>query len=187
VLPPDAKIGYPEFERDEKEKIFTIMEKSGSDAGENCVAALEKKVNEMEALVEGLTQELLDLKAINMEISKHTEECSLQELKCMQMAVQGTQVPPGAVAVGGTAPQGSMVMVRSGARDEDAEPQPPAETAMDMIMQTDGTMKLEPRRGNKNCIVASVGYGTSANYGKNKKGISVKPRQSKLICAVEKN
>jgi len=52
---------------------------------------------------------------------------------------------------------------------------------MDMIMQTDGTMKLEPRRGEKDYIVASAGY------GRNKKGISVKPKQSDLIYAVEED
>ncbi len=76
-----------------------MMESSGSGAGEDRVAALEKKVNEMEALVKGLTQELLDLKSIAMKMSKQTEERSRQELKRVQPIVQGSQVP-GAVAGG---------------------------------------------------------------------------------------
>jgi hypothetical protein len=40
-------------------------------------------------------------------------------------------------------------------------------------------MKLEPRRGDKDYIVASAGY------GRNKKGISVKAKQSDLIYAAE--
>ena len=125
-----------------------MMESSGSGAGEDRVAALEKKVNEMEALVKGLTQELLDLKSIAMKMSKQTEERSRQELKRVQPIVQGSQVP-GAVA-GGAAPQacGSTVVIRKGSRAADAEPEAPAEPAMDMIMQTDGTMKLRtPARG----------------------------------------
>ncbi len=48
-----------------------------------------------------------------------------------------------------------------------------------MIMQSDGTMKLEHRRGDKNYIVASAGY------GRKKKGTSVKQKQSDLIYATE--
>jgi len=180
MVQPDAKIRYLEFELAEKEKLVKMMESSGSGAGEDRVAALEKKVNEMEALVKGLTQELLDLKSIAMKMSKQTEERSRQELKRVQPIVQGSQVP-GAVA-GSGAPQsgGSTVVIRKGSRAADAEPEAPAEPAMDMIMQTDGTMKLEPRRGEKDYIVASAGY------GRNKKGISVKqPKQSDLIYAAE--
>jgi len=182
MVQPDAKIRYLEFELDEKERMIKMMESSGSGAGEDRVAALEKKVNEMEALVKGLTQELLDLKSIAMKMSKQTEERSRQELKRMQPIVQGSQVP-GSVA-GSAAPQqgGSTVVIRKGSRAADAEPGAPAEPAMDMIMQTDGTMKLEPRRGEKDYIVASAGY------GRNKKGISVKqPKQSDLIYAVEED
>ena len=79
-----------------------------------------------------------------MKMSKQTEERSRQELKRMQPIVQGSQVSGSAAA-----PQqgGSTVVIRKGARVE-AEPQAPAEPAMDMIMQTDGTMKLRaPARG----------------------------------------
>jgi len=184
MVRPEAKIRYLEFELEEKERLIKMMDNSGSGAGEDRVAALEKKVNEMEALVKGLTQELLDLKSIAMKMSKQTEERSRQELKRMQPIVQGSQVP-GAVA--GTAPEsvpqagGSTVVIRRGSRAAEAEPAAPAEPAMDMIMQPDGTMKLEPRRGDKDYIVASAGY------GRNKKGVSAKPKQSDLIYAVEED
>jgi len=84
MVRPEAKIRYLEFELDEKERLIRMMENAGSGAGEDRVAALEKKVNEMEALVKGLTQELLDLKSIAMKMSKMTEERSRQELKRMQ-------------------------------------------------------------------------------------------------------
>ena len=157
-----------------------MMESSGSSVGEDRVAALEKKVNEMEALVKGLTQELLDLKSIAMKMSKQTEERSRQELKRVQPIVQGSQVP-GACRCAAPQQGGSTVVIRKGARPADAEPQAPAEPAMDMIMQTDGTMKLEPRRGEKDYIIASAGY------GRNKKGASIKPKQSDLIYAVEED
>ncbi|MFZ1128355.1 hypothetical protein [Methanoregula sp.] len=160
------------------------MENSGSDAGGNRVAALEKKVNGVEALVREFTQELLDLKAITTEMSRQTEECSLQELTCMQRT--GAHVP-GAVAAGGTAPQPQdsiTVSAGSGIRAGDTGPRTRDEPLMDMIMQTDGTMKPEIRRGSRNCIVAPVGYGTSGG-GRNKKGIPVRPGQSRLTCAFE--
>ncbi|MEN6442577.1 MAG: hypothetical protein WC391_04725 [Methanoregula sp.] len=171
---PDAKIRYLEFELNEKEKLVTMMESSGSGAaGEDRVAALENKVRDMEALVKGLTQELLDLKSIAMKMSKQTEERSRQELKRMQPVVQG--VTPG-IESG----SGSTVIMRKGSRQaEPAAPAAPVPPAMDMIMQPDGTMKMEERRGDKNYIVASAGY------GRNKKGISVKAKQSDLIYAAE--
>ena len=181
MVRPEAKIRYLEFELEEQERLSKMMENSGSGAGEDRVAALEKKVNEMEALVKGLTQELLDLKSIAMKMSKQTEERSRLDLKRMQPIVQGSQVP-GAVAgnAPAAAPQTSgTVVIRRGSRE--AEPAAPVEPAMDMIMQPDGTMKLEPRRGDKDYIVASAGY------GRNKKGVSAKPKQSDLIYAVEED
>ncbi|ABS56700.1 conserved hypothetical protein [Methanoregula boonei 6A8] len=180
MVQSDAKIRYLEFELDEKEQMIKMMESSGSGAGEDRVAALEKKVNEMEALVKGLTQELLDLKSIAMKMSKQTEERSRQELKRVQPIVQGAPAASPTGGVGAPQAAGSTVVFRKGAR-QDAEPAAPAEPAMDMIMQPDGTMKLEPRRGDKNYIVASAGY------GRNKKGVSAKPKQSDLIYAVEED
>jgi len=163
----DAKIKYLEHELDQQEKLITMMESSG--ASEDRIAALEKKVRDMEALVKGLTQELLDLKSIAMKMSKQTEERSRQELKRAPI-VQGAQpaAPPAPSASGST-------VIRPKGRSE--APAAPAEPVMDMIMQQDGTMKLEPRRGDKDYIVASAGY------GKNKKGISKK--QGELIYAAE--
>jgi len=145
-------------------------------ATEDRLAALERKVREMEALVKGLTQELLDLKSVAMKMSKQTEERSRQELKRGPI-VQGAQ-PPAAAPAGTASPAGSStVVMRKGARSD--VPAAPAEPTMDMIMQPDGTMKMEERRGDKNYIVASAGY------GRNKKGTSVKAKQSDLIYAAE--
>ena len=160
-----------------EERLITMLESSGG--SEDRIAALEKKVREMEALVKGLTQELLDLKSIAMKLSKQTEERSRQELRRGPI-VQGAQ--PGSPA----APSGRPVRKREhGDPSQECTPArgpaEPAEPAMDMIMQSDGTMKLEPRRGDKNYIVASAGY------GRNKKGTSVKAKQSDLIYAAEED
>ena len=153
-----------------------MMEISGTGAAtEERIVAIEKKMRDLEALVKGLTQELLDLKSVAMKMSKQTEERSRAELKRAQPGIQGTQQQP--VTAAGSS---STVVMRKGAKPSDTPAAPP-EPAMDMIMQTDGTMKLEPRRGNKEYIVASAGY------GRNKKGTSVKGKQSDLIYAAEEN
>jgi len=144
---------------------------TGGAAGDDRIAALERKVREQEALVKGITEELLDLKSIVMKLSKASEERSRQELKRVQPMAQGAQQP---AAPGGGPPGSTVVMRPKSARQAEAKPEEPA---MDMIMQPDGTMKLEQRRGDKNYIVASAGYGR-------KKG-GVQKKQSDLIYAAD--
>ena len=72
----------------------------------------------MEALVKGLTQELLDLKSIAMKMSKQTEERSRQELKrgpiVQGLLVQGSN-PVAAPSVVASS-SGSTVILPKGAR-----------------------------------------------------------------------
>jgi hypothetical protein len=153
-----------------------MLEISGSGAAsEDRIAALEKKMKEMEALVKGLTQELLDIKSLAMKMSKQSEERSRQELRKTSPVVQTTTAQAAAPPAPGPAGS-STVVVRKGAKGD--VPAKPEEPAMDMIMQSDGTMKLEPRRGDKDFIVASAGYGR-------KKGASGKTKQSEVIYAAE--
>jgi hypothetical protein len=147
---------------------------AGGAAGDDRVAALERKIREQEALLKGITEELLDMKSIVMKLSKASEERSRQELKRIQPIVQGAQQQaPGAAA----APGGSTVVMRPKSARQ-GEPAKPEEPSMDMIMQTDGTMKLEARRGDKNYIVASAGYGR-------KKGKDTAKKAGDLIYAVD--
>lgn len=129
---------------------------------EERVAALERKMKEMEALVKGLTEELLDLKSIAMRLNKFSEE-RRQELKMMK---------PTAQAETGS---GTVVMQKKGTTPVAA----PAveEKRMDMIMQPDGTMKMEERRGDNHYIVASAGFASK------KTGSSSAPKKSSLIVA----
>ena len=155
-----------------------MMETSLSAATEDRIAALEKKVREMEALVKGLTQELLDLKSVAMKMTKQSEERSRQELK-KGTIVAGTSSQQTAQSAA-PAGSGSTIIRPKGARQQTEAPPAPVEPAMDMIMQPDGTMKLEPRRGDKSYIVASAGYGK-------KKGAAGKAKQSDLIYATEES
>ncbi len=176
----DAKIKFLEQELDEQEKLITMMENPVTAAAtEERIAVLERKAREMEALVKGLTEELLDLKSVAMKLSKQSDERSRQELRRGPI-VQGAQAqqPQAASPSMPSSSGSSTVVMRKGDR-QPAAPTAPEEPAMDLIMQSDGTMKLEPRRGDKNYIVASAGY------GRNKKGTSVKEKQSDLIYAAE--
>ncbi|MCX6691668.1 MAG: hypothetical protein NTW33_06345 [Methanoregula sp.] len=146
---------------------------AGGTAGDDRIAALERKNKEQEALLKGITEELLDMKSIVMKLAKASEERSRQELKRVQPIVQGAQQP---VPGGGAPAGGSTVVMRP--KSARQEPAAPVEQSMDMIMQTDGTMKLEPRRGEKNYIVASAGYGR-------KKGKEPAKKQGDLIYAVD--
>jgi hypothetical protein len=156
-----------------------MLEISGTGAAtEERIVAIEKKMRDIEALVKGLTQELLDLKSLAMKMSKQTEERSRQELKRGPAIITDSQTQSATTS----AAQGpsSTVVVRKGTRPSDTPPAPP-EPAMDMIMQSDGTMKMEPRRGDKNYIVASAGY------ARNKKGTSAKLKPGDVIVAAEED
>ena len=112
---------------------------------EERVVALERKMKEMEALVKGLTEELLDLKSIAMRLNKFSEE-RRQELKMMKPTIQAESA------------SGTVVMQKKGTAPERASASLPEEKLMDMIMQPDGTMKMEERRGDNHYIVASAGF-----------------------------
>src|SRR5512136_3216868 len=96
-----------------------MLEISGTGAAtEERIVAIEKKLRDMEALVKGLTQELLDLKSIAMKMSKQTEERSRLDAKRVQVAAQDAQSQPATMsAVQGSS---STVVMRKGARPSDA-------------------------------------------------------------------
>ena len=122
------------------------------------VNELEKKVREMEALIKGLTNELLDLKAVVERMNSRMEE---------KRPVM-------------TRPQGRVAVSTKGQPGEGA---PADEGELARIMQPDGTMK-EERRKDSDYIIASA---KTAQALKNKgKGEQSKGKgSSALIYAVE--
>jgi hypothetical protein len=159
------------------------METSGMDISEDRIMALEQKVPEMEALVKGLMAELLDVKALVTSMFKEAEERSRQELK-REPVVQGTSAYEQAdhpaspfVAVSSN----DNTVIRPRVAYPSGVPVAMEEPKMVMIMQTDGTMKLEPRYGEAKHIDSTGGY------GRNKKDVSVKSKQNPLIYAAEKD
>jgi hypothetical protein len=145
------------------------MDISGTSVPEERIAALEKKVRDMDALVKGLLEELLDFRAVAMAMTRQSEERDRLELK-QGPVVLGTISPSGA-----DTPEGVTVI-----RPREAhQPAAPAEPTMVRIMQTDGTMKMEARYGETGMISSTGGY------GRNKKGASAKTPQAPLIYAAD--
>jgi hypothetical protein len=176
----DANLTVRRIEPDRQEKLITIMEISGTGVSEDRIAALEKRLREMEALVSGLIDELLDFKAVAKTMSRQNEERSRLELK-QGPAVRGTGSPVPAESSPSPAVAAaacSTVIRPRGTRQPDV-PDAPAEPAMARIMQSDGTMKMELRCGDKHPIDSSTGY------GRNRKGTSFMGSQAPLIYAAD--
>jgi hypothetical protein len=127
------------------------MEISTTGETEERIAVLEKRVRDMEALVKGLTDELLDLKTVARALSRQGGERSRQELT-KGTVVRGTTPPlqtdPSASPPDAVPADDRTVIRLKGASQQDV-PDVPAETGMVRIMQSDGTMKMEKRHGNK--------------------------------------
>ncbi|MDD1678216.1 MAG: hypothetical protein LUO93_03405 [Methanomicrobiales archaeon] len=117
------------------------------------IGELEAKLRELEALTRGLTDEMLDLKSIVMKLNARTEE-RRPVATVRPTVVSSKKENPG------TAPAEAT----EGA-------------SLEMIMQTDGTLKPE-RRATSDYIVASGRYGL-------KKGKEVKEGGAPLIYATE--
>jgi hypothetical protein len=148
---PGATIILPGNEPGLWENLIMSMEISTTGAEEERIAALETRVRYMDALVKGLVAEMLDLKTVAMAFSRQDGERSRKELK-QGTVVRGT-VSPELAGPSTTPPvdapaDGTTVIRPKGAPRQDV-PAAPAEPAMVRIMQSDGTMKLEPRFGNK--------------------------------------
>ena len=155
-----AKITFLRHQLDQQEKLIKIMEKSKTGVSEDRIATLEHKVRDMEALVRGLIQELLDLKSIARMMSREAGERSHQEPEPGPIVQDSASA---ALSDLSTAPsvaapyEGSTVIRPRGARQPDVRAAT-AEPAMARIMQSDGTMKLEIRCGDRNQTDSSSGY-----------------------------
>lgn len=150
----NIKITFPGIEPGIREPLITLMEISTTGDAEERVAALERRVRDMDALVRGLTAELLDLKSIAMAMTREDRERSRQELRPGSVA-QVTISPAEAGLPDSPAPEDSAderTVIRPKGAGRQDEPVAPAEPAMVRIMQSDGTMKLEARYGNKKMI-----------------------------------
>lgn len=132
MQPQDARITYLERESEErKREIRALGEKIVmAPSTEERIEELEAKVRELEALTRGLTDEMLDLKSIVMKMVARSEE---------------RRVPPPVRTSPSTNPKGAPAQQSTEGKN------------LELIMQTDGTLKPEPRTSER-LIVASGRY-----------------------------
>jgi len=156
----DARIKPLGNKPDHQEKLITSMEIAETGASEDRITALERKVSAMETPVRGLVDELLDFKAITRTMSKQNGKPGLVEFT-QEPVVQDTAalVPDASSAspfVAAPKECSTVIRPRAAAHQPDA-PVTPAEPKMVRIMQSDGTMRMEIRRGDNATIDAGVG------------------------------
>ncbi|MEN6516968.1 MAG: hypothetical protein ABFC38_02105 [Methanospirillum sp.] len=161
----DAKIKYLEHELEEKERVLEQMREVDRSPGPTPIAedarigALERRVRELEAVVKGLTEEVLDLKALTLKLAKTAER---HEGPAPVRAGTGRTVePPSSAPTILVRPRnaGKLSPLPASPSRPLAVPEPaPAIPAgeMDLIMQPDGTIKPELRHKNE-YIIASNG------------------------------
>jgi hypothetical protein len=143
-----------------QEKLIMNRETSITGVSEDRIAALEYKVREMEALVRGLIQELLDLKSIARMMSRETGELSHQDPEPGHIVQDAASAAfaESSPALPVAAPLESSTVNRPRGVYRPDVPAATAEPAMVRIMQSDGTMKLEVRHGDRNQTDSSPGY-----------------------------
>ena len=169
----DARIRFLERELAEREKEMETMIETErpmeSEAEDERVRDLERKVRELEALVKGLTAEVLDLKSVTMNLCRDVEERKEKPVATEERTAGATVRAEPRI---GSEPR-ARVEPRTSTRPVEKRPAEPAveEGELDLIMQNDGTLKPEPRRSSE-YIVASTKFGNAPVKGKGRGGRS---------------
>ncbi|HOI58600.1 MULTISPECIES: hypothetical protein [unclassified Methanoculleus] len=178
----DARIRFLERELAEREKEMETMKvydqppvseavgREHPEAEEERLQALERKVRDLEALVKGLMEEVLDLKSVAMKLSRETEERRRRPVAAEERKAATTLRAEPRAGAEPAAPSPTAAP-RTPARPVEKQPEAPAPDVgeMDLIMQNDGTLKPEPRRSSE-YIVASARFGNAPVKGRGKGG-----------------
>lgn len=158
----DAIIRNLEHQIEEKDRELAKMKEStggSAPAYDDRVREIEKHIVHLESNIKGLTDEVLDLKAIVMKITAGMTEKSSAKPRVIMSRPQGAEVVERREPTKHVAPQ-QRPDVR--ADDEAGE-----DTAM--IMQSDGTLRPEKRK-NKGMIVAQSGNAIPLSEPRNSSG-----------------
>ncbi|MBN1194854.1 MAG: hypothetical protein JXA08_05855 [Methanomicrobiaceae archaeon] len=151
----DAKIRMLENIIEEKEREISMLKEGGpirnTDEPER-IRTLEKKIVQLESLVEGLKEELLDLKAIVRKIMQKHEE-RMEKIP----RPQAPDILQGARTLREKTGKTESTVTKKPV----SEPQVSATTARKkgevLIMQTDGTLKPEQRQSDEMIVAGSRG------------------------------
>ncbi len=153
----DARIRFLERELAERERemeTMTIPEQPmRSEVDDERLRDLERKVQDLEALVKGLTAEILDLKSVTMNLYRDMEGRRVKPAAPeRKAAADAARAEPRIGA-------GPRVYAEPRVPERPVEARPPGSAApeenLDLIMQTDGTLKPEPRKPSE-YIIAST-------------------------------
>lgn len=175
----DARIRFLERELAEREKEMESMKDYDQPPAAVAAAAeaaevdderlrdLERKVRELEALVKGLTEEVLDVKSITMKLLRDAEDRRKKPVVEERRPAPTLQAEPRA----GTAPAPARAAEPRPsprpAEKQQPEAPAPAGAKLELIMQNDGTLKPEARRPSE-YIVASTRTGSIPAKGRGK-------------------
>jgi hypothetical protein len=182
----DARIRFLERELAEREKEMESMKDYDQvpapaaapaetvEVDDERLRDLERKVRELEALVKGLTAEVLDVKSITMKLLRDSEDHRKKPVVEERRAAPTLQAEPRAAAAPAPAPARAAQprpYTRPAERQQPAEVPAPADAKLELIMQNDGTLRPEPRRPSE-YIVASTRTGSIPAKGRGKGGKS---------------
>ncbi|ABS54556.1 hypothetical protein Mboo_0032 [Methanoregula boonei 6A8] len=146
---PHGKNEFSNERPERQETLIRFMEISENTKPGDRVAALEQKTDEMEALLKGLMAEMLDFKAIAMKLAQQNDAQARQEPArghIVQGTIHATPETPDTDS-GDSGETHTVIIQHSSSKPE--VPAAPPEPEMVRIMQPDGTMKMEVRRGDK--------------------------------------
>lgn len=162
----DARIRFLERELAEREKeVETMAEQSTEPVVEDeRMRDLERKVRELEALLKGLTAEVLDLKSVTMNLFREMEE------RKARPAVPEARTAPVTLQAEPRIAAEPRTHTRPRAPVPAAEKRPAAkEENLELIMQNNGTLKPEARKPSE-YIVASTKFEDTPVKGRGRKG-----------------
>jgi hypothetical protein len=173
----DSRIKFLEHELAEQEREMTQKQTSAETLSDSRNAdALEQKVRELEAIVKGLTGEVLDLKSVTRRLSQQleggrvqaelqTEKPSVPERRGMVLAGKRpiAEPAPRVAPTGGSAPRAAPRHVISSPGPEPVPaPEVPVEELklgeFEYVMQPDGSILKRRKTADKNVIVAGTGF-----------------------------
>jgi hypothetical protein len=172
----DAIIRNLEHTLEDKEREIELMKDALDNAGapdREKMRELDQKIRELQSLVKGLTEELLDLKTVVM---KMQEERTPKMPRTPPQKVAPLQKPAAEAPKAEVARAAPVPASKARARQEDD---------MELIMQTDGTLKPEKKQS-EGVIVADNRSGKRPVYKKKTGRIELEEDESTpLIYANE--
>ncbi|ACL16110.1 hypothetical protein [Methanosphaerula palustris] len=175
----DAKIKFLEQELEEKERAIEMMRDSENvqppvqpvvqPQDDSRVTVLEQRVRDLEAVVKGLIEEILDMKAMTQKIYKASEDLTSRPQQVSRSRGSASTVmvhPRNADRLSDHASEHLEKQILTPKPSRAVSVEEPAK-AMDLIMQPDGTLKHEVRTS-REYIVAPAGYDTKNPMRKGK-------------------